>query len=266
MTPWQAVLVDDERSARRTLRTLLDAHDGVEVVGEAEDVAGAIECVRANGANLVFLDVKLVGELGLDLLPKLDSGVKVIVVSAFNEFAAQAFQANAFDYLLKPVDPARLSVSLARLATPPAANGLDGDGDLRRPLNGDGDGNGNGDGDGDGMLPPLTLNDRLFLRMNDAMGFLPVHLIRAVLADRDHAELILGDGRKVRVRKPLREWAQRLPARHFVQIHRSTVINLDAVDRVEEWSHQSFRIHIKGHGEPFAMSRRYAAKVRARLA
>jgi DNA-binding LytR/AlgR family response regulator len=51
-----------------------------------------------------------------------------------------------------------------------------------------------------------------------------------------------------------------------VQIHRSTVINLDAVDRVEEWSHQSFRIHIKGHGEPFAMSRRYAAKVRARLA
>lgn len=261
MMPWQAILVDDERSHRKALRTLLDAHPDVEIVGEAQDLDGATERARSTGANLVFLDVKLNGEIGLELMPRLDASVRVIVVSAFNEFAAQAFQANAFDYLLKPVDAASLAVSVARLASsllPPGREVHDG--------NGDGDGDGNGNGDGNGMLPPLALNDRLFLRMNDAMGFLPVHLIRAVLADRDHAELILGDGRRVRVRKPLREWAHRLPARHFVQIHRSTVINLDAVDRVEEWSHQSFRIHIKGHAEPFAMSRRFAAKVRTRLA
>ncbi len=234
------------------MRSLLEAHPQVAVVGEVPDITGAIERVRATGANLVFLEMQLGDEMGLDLMPHLDASVRVIVIAASGEQAAQAFQANAIDYLLKPVDPAGLAVSLARLAVMPPVSAL-----AR---------NGHGNGDEDGGLMPLSMNDRLFLRMNDAMGFLPVHLIRAVLADRDHADLILGDGRRVRVRKPLREWAQRLPGRHFVQIHRSTVINLDAVDRVEVWSHQSFRIHIKGHDEPFAMSRRYAAKVRARLA
>jgi two-component system LytT family response regulator len=112
---WQAILVDDERLARAELRTLLGAHDGVEIVGEASTVAAAAEQVRLTGATLVFLDIMLKGESGFDLLPRLPEDLAVVFVTAYDRFAVQAFEVHALDYLLKPVSPARLAAALEHL-------------------------------------------------------------------------------------------------------------------------------------------------------
>src|SRR5688500_19761301 len=119
-----AVLVDDERLARRELRTLLEeAHaEQVHVVGEADSVSGAARVVHATDADVVFLDIQLAGETGMDLLPLLGADVDVVFVTAYDEYTLRAFEVNALDYLLKPVAPERLAVTVGRLAAaqPPA--------------------------------------------------------------------------------------------------------------------------------------------------
>src|SRR5512140_1560367 len=118
----KALLVDDEPPARDLLRRLLAAHAAtVRVVGEARSVADAAEkCARLR-PDLVFLDVQMPREDGFALLPRLTPPLPaVIFVTAYDTFAVRAFDANAADYLLKPVTPARLARALARITTPAA--------------------------------------------------------------------------------------------------------------------------------------------------
>lgn len=272
---WQALLVDDERLARRELRSLLAAHREIEVVGEAATVDAAVERLRLTGATLIFLDVQLKGESGFDLLPRIAPDIAVIFVTAHDQYAVRAFDVHAVDYLLKPVEPTRLAAAIAQL-TPsarragPARETARGDAPLDRPpLRGairsepsHADPAASDDG---GSREPLVWSSRLFLRMDDRMGFLAVAQIRAVLADGDHAIVVTRDGRRVHVRKPLREWIARLPDAHFLQIHRGALVNLEDVTRVDAWSHGSYLVHLRGSDAPLTMSRRFAARVRARL-
>ena len=236
-----AVIVDDERLARRELRTLLeDAHVGqVHVVGEAGTVGDAAHLVHATKADVVFLDIQLAGETGMDLLPLLGADVDVVFVTAHDEYTLRAFEVNALDYLLKPVAPERLGVTVRRLAAaqPPP--------------------------------PPresFTYDDRLFLRLGDERAFVLVRDVMAIEAQGDASTMILAP--QV-VRKPsgksLREWEQRLPARHFVRIHRSTIVNLEHVERLERGSNASQQVYLRGMTEPLTMSRRFGAKLRERF-
>jgi two-component system LytT family response regulator len=240
----QALVVDDERLARRELRAMLEASHAAEVrvVGEAESVRVAADLVRVCDADVVFLDVQLDGESGLELLPLIDPSVAVVFVTAFDQYAVRAFEVNALDYLLKPVAPARLAQAIRRLAAPndapPAAA------PAAPPA------------------PRLDYRDRLFLRLDDRMGFVTVAEIVSVVADGDYSVVRLATGRTHRARKSLRDWLARLPENAFARVHRSTVVNLDYVERVEEWSHFTYRLYLRGSSEPLMMSRRHAMRLR----
>jgi two-component system, LytTR family, response regulator len=237
-----AVIVDDERLARRELRTLLEESHAadVHIVGEGASLEEAARIIQATDADLVFLDISLGRESGFDLLPSLGADVDVVFVTAHDVHALRAFEINALDYLLKPVEPARLALTIQRLDRPAPQRAED--------------------------LRPLTYDDRLFLRLNDHPAFVPVADIIAIEAAADNSIVHLATlPSGARTNKSLREWEQRLPDRHFVRIHRSTMINLGHVVRVDEWSHASFRVHMRNLAEPLAMSRRYAARVRSQL-
>lgn len=237
----RAVLVDDERLARRELRTLLEtAHaDQVVVVGEAATLDEAMRLIEALDADLVFLDISMGGASGLTLVPMVDAAVAVVFVTAHDHHAVEAFELNALDYLLKPVEPGRLARTIDRLrakvtAAPP----------LRR----------------------LTGTDRLFLRLGGQRAFVPVQDIVAIEAAGDHTLLHLRSGAEtVRHGRSLRAWEERLPDRGFLRVHRSTIVNLAHVARVDDWSHGSSQILMHGIATPFAMSRRFGARVRAQL-
>lgn len=236
-----AVIVDDERLARRELRTLLEeAHaDQVHVVGEAASVSDAARLVQATDADVVFLDIQLTGETGMDLLPLLGVDVDVVFVTAYDAYTLRAFEVNAVDYLLKPVAPERLAVTVGRLAAaqpPPPSR------------------------------ETVTYADRLLLRLGEERVFLRVRDIVAIEAEGDGSSLRLAPQM---IRKPssksLREWEQRLPDRHFVRIHRSTIVNLEYVERLEQWSHASQHVYLRGLREPLTMSRRFGARLRDRF-
>jgi two-component system, LytTR family, response regulator len=243
---YTAIVVDDERLARRELKQLLEEGHGhqLRVVGEAATVEEAATLARLHDPDVVFLDINLAGESGFDLLPLLDRSVTVVFVTAFDRYAIRAFEVNALDYLLKPVAPQRLATALARLGRPAAAEPA-----AAEPA----------------VAPALTYDDRLFLRLDDRMVFLRVRDIVAVLAAGDNSVLHLAGGKQARARKSLREWVDRLPEREFIRIHRSTIVNLEFVERLEEWSHFSYRVYLRGLAEPLQMSRRWGARVRSRL-
>ena len=218
---------------------LEEAHASVvRVVAEAESVRTAAELVRTCDADVVFLDVQLAGESGLELLSLIDPSVAVVFVTAFDEYAVRAFEVNALDYLLKPVAPARLARAMERLGAP------------------------NGDSSPPATAARLDYQDRLFLRLDVRMGFVKVAEIVSIESDGDYSVVRLVGGRTHRARKSLREWTARLPENAFARVHRSTIVNLEFVERVEEWSHFSYRLYLRGTSAPVTMSRRYAGQLK----
>ena len=230
------MIVDDERLARREMRSLLAAFAQVEVAGEADTVAAAAEAISATGAGVVFLDVQLSGETGFDLLELIDADVRVVFVTAFDAFAIRAFEVNAVDYLLKPVNPQRLADAIERLGAPAGrAKGT----------------------------RPLEIDDRVLIEAGGRGFFVQVREISHIGSAGDYSEVHTTDGRKLLVEKPLREWEERLPAKHFARVHRGTIVNLDRVDAMETWFDRTLRIRLKGVAEPLSVSRRFASKLKS---
>ena len=234
MDRFTAILVDDERLARKELRSMLAEHEIIDVVGEAETVAQATELVHAKNPDVIFLDIQLPGETGFDLLEKISPACKIIFVTAFDAYAIRAFEVNALDYLLKPINPARLAQAIERLTSHQPA-----------------------------PVPPvrdLEYEDRLFIEVDERFRLLKVSDIIVITAMGDYSQILSCDGQKSLVLKSLKDWEDRLPAKHFTRIHRSTIVNLEYVERVESWFNRSYRIHIRQLPEPLVMSRRYAAR------
>ena len=160
------------------------------------------------------------GESGFDLLDKIDISAKVIFVTAYDEYAIRAFEVNAVDYLLKPVNPKRLAQALNKLEETESEVGE----------------------------PPRSLeyDDRLFLMVGTHFKFLKVNSILSINAAGDYTEVLTKDGHKGLTLKSMKEWENRLPDQYFIRIHRSTIVNMEHIDRVEEWFNYSFKVYLKG--------------------
>lgn len=160
-------------------------------------------------------------------------------VTAFDAYAIRAFDVNALDYLLKPINPTRLAAAIARLTNSDAAPAV--------------------------ALRKLEYGDRLFLEINGRAQFLKLDQIVCLRAAGDYSEVIATDGKPAPALKSLKEWEERLPDNHFVRIHRSTIINLDFVEQIESHFNRSYQIHLRHLDEPLLVSRRYAAQLKQKF-
>jgi two-component system LytT family response regulator len=237
---YRALVIDDERLARRDLINMLMQYDQIEVAGEAEDAATAQKLIYSLRPDVLFLDIQMPGQSGFDLINLLDVVPKIIFVTAFDSYTLRAFEVNALDYLLKPIAPERLRAAVARLGQDePAAPRVQ---------------------------RPLQYEDRLLLLLDNLLRFVKLADICAINAAGDYTELWLANGAKGITLKSMKEWESRLPEKQFCRIHRSTIINLEYVDRIEEWFNYALRVYLKGIAQPFLISRRYAVRLRDRFA
>ena len=180
------------------------------------------------------------GGSGFDLLNQVRLEAKVIFVTAFDAYAIRAFEVNALDYLLKPVSPDRLARTLERLEEAPEQSIPD-------------------------CAKRLESGDRLFIQVDGQMRFIALSQIKAITALGDYSEILTTDGRKGLTQKSMKVWEQRLPAQDFVRIHRSTIIHLAHVERLESWFNAAYRVYLKGVEKPLIMSRRYAVRLKQRM-
>ncbi|HET7132116.1 MAG TPA: LytTR family DNA-binding domain-containing protein [Gammaproteobacteria bacterium] len=240
--PLRVAVVDDERLARRALRSLLAAEPDVEVIGEASRVDEAEALIRRERPNVVFLDVQLRGETGFDLLLREVGPFHTIFVTAFDAYAVRAFEVHALDYLLKPVDPARLAEALARARQPAAARAAP------------------------GPTAKYRYDDLFFHDDARRPRFVRIREIAFIRAAGNYTELFTAAGPPLLVLRALASWEAQLAGTPFVRVHRSVLVNLDFVDRIERGAAHSYELYVRGRTAPLAMSRRRAVELKRRMA
>jgi two-component system, LytTR family, response regulator len=238
-TKIKTIVVDDERLARKDLISLLSEYNDIEIVGEADSITASENLIKSKEPDLIFLDIQMGGESGFDLLEKIDVDAKVIFVTAFDEFAIKAFEVDAIDYLLKPVNPDRLRKAVEKMAKE----------NIIQPSS----------------FRKLQYEDKMFLSISNHLKFIKVDSILCIQSAGDYSELISTDGKKGLVLKSMMEWEERLPQNYFCRIHRTTIINMEYINRLEDWFNNSYRVYLKGIDMPFIMSRRYAAKIKEKM-
>ncbi len=251
----KALIVDDEWLARLELRRLLgEAHPDVEIVAEASSVGEAQQRLMEADPELLFLDVQLRGETGFDLLQALtqEGAVRlprVIFTTAHDAYALRAFEFQAFDYLLKPIVPARLATSLARLA-PIAAASMN-----LSPEPG-------ADFLPDGRL--LGEDDQVFLRDGDQCFLVKVRDLRLLETELDGCRVHLANGARLLLSRPLQELEARLDRRWFFRANRQQIVNLRWVQRIEPWFSGGL-LAVLPDGVRVELSRRQAQRFKERL-
>jgi len=209
----RTVIVDDEVRSREAMREMLKLYcTGVEVVGEGEDVQSALEVILQQSPDLVLLDIKMPDGTGFDLIRKLmPVSFKVIFVTAYEEYAMQAFRYNAIDYLSKPIDPIELQNAIDKVTnTIESVNIND---RLKQLLNGY-------------MKPQIAENRRLVLKTADTIHIVDIDTIVRCESDRNYTIFYLDDREKILISKSLKEFSDTLEAHDFFRVHHSHLINL----------------------------------------
>ena len=233
----RVLVADDEAPARRKLRRLLDAMDGVEIVGEAANGEEAVAHIGTLAPDLVLLDVQMplldgfevVAAVGVARMPA------VVFVTAYDEHALRAFEVRALDYLLKPVAPERLREAIARVSARD-----------RRPR-----------ADLAALVAGRPLR-RILVHDDRGAHLLPVDVIELARAERNYVVLHTARG-PFRLRGTIGSLAERLDATAFLRVNRSDVVRLDGIRELQPWSHGDYRI-VLASGLALLWSRRYKAQ------
>lgn len=223
----KALIIDDERLARRELMRLLEPLDGMEVVGEAADADEAEKLVETLRPDLLFLDINMPGRDGFDLLAALDPAPQVIFITAYDEHAVRAFQVNALDYLLKPIDPERLAAAVGKLP------------------------HGHQAGSARGNLSP---EDRIFIKDGERCWFVALKDVRLLESEGNYVRVRFGEHKPL-VLRSLNNLEKRLDPHVFFRANRKQMINLAWVDKIEPWFSGGINCTLRT-GEVVEVSRR----------
>ena len=240
----RVLIVDDEHLARQAMRRLLAEHPEVEIVGEAEGVAQALQEIERTQPQMIFLDIELGGGDGFDLLAALEHPPIVVFVTAYPQYAADAFAVEAADYLLKPVEPERLAESLDRVR--------------RRLAQAHALAQGQGPTQGAAGLIELKTPRRTVLA---APGE-----IAALRADGDFTRVLLADRPEVMIWRTLAHFESLLPAPPFLRLGRSLIVNRDRLRSIEAASRGGAQITLLGIAEPLPLGRTAIQRLREALA
>ncbi|QSX78594.1 LytR/AlgR family response regulator transcription factor [Agrilutibacter solisilvae] len=241
----RVLIVDDTRLARQELRTLLAAHGDVDIVGEADDVPAAVEAIERLQPDLVLLDIQMPSGTGFDVLDKLESAPPVVFTTAYDQYALQAFAANALDYLLKPVAPARLAEALARVRERVVQRG-------RSPAP---------DAQPRGPLGP---GDQVFLRDGERCWFVSLGEVSRIVVDGNYASVWFRD-QKAMIARSLSALEARLDPALFFRANRNTLVNLRMIKAIDLAVGEGYLLTLKD-GQEVEVSRRQAKELRERLA
>lgn len=245
----RVIIVDDEPLARERIRTLAAAHADLEVVAECEDGASAVETIERLQPDLIFLDVQMPELDGFEVLEALEARPAVIFITAYDEHAVRAFEVNAVDYLLKPVEPARFEAALARVRSRSGERDPARDAALELVLQ--------------ELRRVRQRTARLVIRDGSKVGFVAVDQVDWIDASGNYARLHTASGIHL-LRETLKQLEQRLDPDRFVRIHRSLIVNLERITSVEPYFHGEYTLTLKD-GTRLTSSRTHSKRLRALL-
>ncbi|MBC7625728.1 LytTR family DNA-binding domain-containing protein [Ferruginibacter sp.] len=233
----RAIIIDDERLARNELKKLLLEFPDVEVIDEAANAAEGIEKIDALSPDLIFLDIQMPGKTGFDMLTELDKAPHVIFTTAYDEYALKAFEVNALDYLMKPIEPKRLAEAIQKLQQAEekelAANQA-----FNRGM--------------------LTENDQVFVKDGERCWFVKLSEVRLFESVGNYAKVFFA-GNKPLILKSLNALEERLDEKIFFRANRKHIVNMRMIEKIEPYFNGGLLLELRG-GEKVEVSRRQAVK------
>ena len=233
----KAIIIDDERLARTELKKLLQEFPEIEVIDEAANAEEGIGKIDSQHPDLIFLDIQMPGKTGFDMLAQLERTPNVIFTTAYDEFALKAFEVNALDYLLKPIEPKRLAEALQKLHF---------ENKEPRSLN---------DFTNNSIL---TENDQVFVKDGERCWFVKLNEIRLFESVGNYAKVFFGNNKPL-ILKSLNALEERLDEKTFFRANRKHIVNLRMIDKIESYFNGGLLLEIKG-GEKIEVSRRQTVK------
>jgi two-component system, LytTR family, response regulator len=236
----KAIIIDDERLARTELRKLLQDFPEIEIVDEASNAEEGIQKIENHNPDLIFLDIQMPGKTGFDMLSELDHAPQVIFTTAYDEYALKAFEVNALDYLLKPVEPRRLADAVEK---------------LRRSTT-----NGSGEKAINHSEPTSILgeNDQVFVKDGERCWFVKLSEVRLFESVGNYAKVFFGNNKPL-ILKSLNALEERLDDKVFFRANRKHIVNLRLIDKIEPYFNGGLLLELKG-GEKIEVSRRQTVK------
>jgi two-component system, LytTR family, response regulator len=232
----KALIVDDERLARKELMKLLEEHPSIEIVGEAQNADEAFEMIETLNPDLLFLDIQMPGKTGFQLLEMLDSVPLVVFTTAYDEYALKAFDVSAMDYLLKPIQPERLAEAVHKVLQKERSK-------KEAIANGE---------------KKLGLQDQVFVKDGERCWFVSLTNVRMFESDGNYIKVYF-DNNKPMIHKSLNALDEKLDERAFFRASRKHIVNLSWVEGIEPWFNGGLMVRLKG-GDKVEVSRRQAAK------
>lgn len=230
----QTLIVDDERLAREGLKTLLRDFPEIQIIAEASNVDEALEIIDKQKPQLVFLDIQMPEKTGFELLEDLIETPAIIFTTAYDEYAIKAFEVNALDYLLKPIDKGRLADAIAK-----AKKQIE---ELKS----------------DRLKTRLEAHDKVFLRDGDKCWYVKLEEIRIIESAGNYAKIYF-DKYQPLIHRTLNSLDERLSEQLFFRANRQQIINLNYLEKIEPFFNSGFLFYLKD-GSKIEVSRRQAVK------
>ena len=230
----RAIIVDDERLARNELKSLLTEFPNVEILEECDSAESAILAVDKLKPDVVFLDIHMPGKDGFGVLEELDYMPHVIFITAYDEYAIKAFDVNALDYLLKPIQPERLKEAIGKVKEEVLETVLHSD--------------------------KLGLNNQVFVKDGDRCWFVNLSDVPMFESEGNYVRVYFGTNKPL-ILKSLNNLANKLDENVFFRANRKFIVNLNWIDKIESWFNGGLMVKLK-NGEQVEISRRQASKLK----
>ncbi len=236
----KALIIDDERLARTELKRLLTPFKEIKVVGEAVNADDALEKIQELKPDLLFLDIQMPGKTGFDMLEELDSVPTVIFVTAYDEYALKAFEYNALDYLLKPIEPKRLEETVNKLIEKKRKKTIS---ELDKDF--------------------LTEGDQVFVKDGEKCWFVKLENVRLFESEGNYVRIYFGENKPL-ILRTLNYLDERLDDKTFFRANRKHIVNLKWIASIEPWLNGGLLVKLKD-GQKVEVSRRQAIKFKDML-
>ncbi len=236
----KALIVDDERLARTELKRLLNPFKDIKVVGEAVNADDALEKIQELKPELLFLDIQMPGKTGFEMLEELDSVPTVIFTTAYDEYALKAFEYNALDYLLKPIEPKRLEETVNKLVEKKRKKTVR---DLDKEI--------------------LSESDQVFVKDGERCWFVKLESVRVFESEGNYVRIYFED-KKPLILRTLNYLDERLDDKTFFRANRKHIVNLKWIANIEPWLNGGLLVKLKD-GQKIEVSRRQAIKFKDML-
>jgi len=247
ITSVKALIIEDDAASITLLKEFLKDFSYINLLGVASNIKDAESLIKQHDkVDLIFMDIDLKGANSLDLIKHVDPKTKVLFITAFPDFAVKAFEFNTIDYIVKPISFDRLKKALSRLNIFEEEDQASVDVEMGGSKN----------------STRFTIDNMVLMNIDNEMKFIKIKDINFIEAKGNYTLVGLNDGSSFTTYGLIKLWEDKLPADDFFRVHRSTIVNLHNVIKIERGTYDTGILYLKGVPQPFEVSRNYFSVIK----